>query len=68
MGAGMAANLLRGGYRLVVCDPKAEAAIETLTRMGATRAATPAEVAATPGGRAWALLSGCAAGWLLVVG
>ena len=50
MGAGMAANLLRAGYRLVFCDPKADQAAETLSRMGATQAATPADVATTPGG------------------
>lgn len=55
MGEKMAANLLRGGFRLSVCDPKARTAVEGLQRMGATPVATPAELAALPG--MWALVS-----------
>lgn len=48
MGSAMASNLLRKGYRLMVCDMD-DAAAERLVQLGATRAATPAHLAATPG-------------------
>ena len=56
MGSAMACNLLRKGYRLMVCDMD-DAAAERLVQLGATRAATPAHLAATPGQccrRCWA--------------
>ena len=45
MGAPMAANILKGGHRLVVSDVEPEA-VAKLTAHGATAARTPAEVAA----------------------
>jgi 3-hydroxyisobutyrate dehydrogenase-like beta-hydroxyacid dehydrogenase len=45
MGAPMAANILKGGHRLVVSDVE-PAAVAKLTAQGATAARTPAEVAA----------------------
>lgn len=41
MGAPMAANLLRHGHRLQVCDVN-QSAVETLTAQGAVACATPA--------------------------
>jgi 3-hydroxyisobutyrate dehydrogenase-like beta-hydroxyacid dehydrogenase len=45
MGGAMARRLLDAGHAVVVCDPSA-AAVEALVARGATRAASPAEVAA----------------------
>lgn len=47
----MALNLLRNKYRLLVFD-KNKDAVERLVKQGATRASSPAEIAATPGTRA----------------
>ncbi|MCK8787668.1 NAD(P)-dependent oxidoreductase [Roseomonas sp. NAR14] len=44
MGGRMAARLIEAGYRLVVCD-RSEAAVAALVACGASRAATPMEVA-----------------------
>ncbi|RJX33346.1 MAG: 2-hydroxy-3-oxopropionate reductase [Desulfarculus sp.] len=45
MGRPMAANLMKGGYQLVVCDV-VQAAVEALAAQGAQKAATPQEVGA----------------------
>ena len=50
MGANMAANLLKAGHELVVHDKNAEA-VHRLQVLGATSAASPAEVATVPGTR-----------------
>ena len=44
MGSAMAGNLLRAGWRLVVCD-RSDAAVAPLVQLGAARAASPAELA-----------------------
>lgn len=48
MGRPMAENLLKAGYRLLVCDKNSDA-VESLSRLGAGAVATPAELASTPG-------------------
>lgn len=45
MGCGMAANLLRSGFALTVCD-LSDTAVAPLVALGASRVLTPAEVAA----------------------
>ncbi|MFZ1775384.1 MAG: NAD(P)-binding domain-containing protein, partial [Rhizobiaceae bacterium] len=45
MGRGMAANILRKGYPLVVMGHRNRAPVESLLAMGAQEAATPAELA-----------------------
>jgi 3-hydroxyisobutyrate dehydrogenase-like beta-hydroxyacid dehydrogenase len=45
MGGGMARNIVKKGHPLVVCDLNAEA-LASLTALGATAAATPAQLAA----------------------
>jgi 4-hydroxybutyrate dehydrogenase / sulfolactaldehyde 3-reductase len=45
MGAPMAANLLRGGHRLIVADVQA-APVDRLVALGATKGTTPREMAA----------------------
>lgn len=52
MGQPMAANLIKGGYDLVVCDV-AQAPVEQLASQGAQKAATPREV----GAQSWAVIS-----------
>jgi len=46
MGHGMAGNILRGGYRLIVKGNRNRAPVEDLLDRGAEEAATPAEMAA----------------------
>jgi len=48
MGSGMAKNLLKAGYRLVVCDPNT-ANVNDLATRGAEVAETPAELGSMPG-------------------
>lgn len=58
MGAAMAGNLLRAGCSVVVCDRNAEA-VSQLLKQGATFAATPAELGATPGERCATVVFPC---------
>ena len=48
MGGPMAANLLRGGHRLIVADVQA-APVDRLVALGATKGTTPRAIAAARG-------------------
>lgn len=56
MGAPMAANLLKAGHQLLVCDASA-AAVQRMVALGASAAGSPQEIAETPG--ACALACSC---------